>query len=675
MSENSALADNLFSGFINWLYASGEISVPSTFHERCEAIRNMMDNDTSGVVNSLINYAVQSASEAKYRIECSESTLQKLLNTWLQEINLDVKGIPTGLTALSKEYFKERWAGSSFCALRVTGWDKITVEGVTIEVPTVMWYANGSSLYVKRQKKYKLGSDKYYLDREMEEELIINRNEYTTIQKPFNRWFDQYATPYLIKNGVYKNWRALNILQGKSDEAVSKALPYLFLMIKGLPELFLQADISYTDPELKEMVDNFKTEVEKYRNEKGKIPAHGIPFDQKYEHLIPDLSKIVSEELFRQGYRAILSGLGFIDVIQGISSTRKESVLNPKPFLAEVNDGVDGFKMMLLDIIYQIIDRNKESHREMFSDKGQILVVNSPLKINVEQILDAIRSGFDRGVISIESYMSTLGFDFEIEKEKRQKELSEGYEDLFYPHLIQNREDVPDRFTPTKPRTQKQENLEDEGKNPKTPESKNFKSAAEEVEEAKIEEKGNHYRVRQVDPSEFEEDSFRTIWISQDLGIKAVIGRRKGETTTTIQSLLFVKEKWTVEKIRQWIKEHSDRFHAYAEIAEANITEDLVVAPYKDNSELPPAVKKYPSGAQTSFRETFNEVYNKTHDESKAFPIAWNSLKRWMKKHGYAFKDGKWSKKSEEEKTSAEIKEKQNKLLDKLLKENENENI
>ena len=115
---DSGLGNGIFQAFIDWLYSSGDISVPSDYHQRCSKVQEMLDNDISGTINSVLDYAVNSASEAKYRIECSETTLQKLLNLWLEKINLEIKGIPTGLQALSKEYFKERWEGSSFCILR-----------------------------------------------------------------------------------------------------------------------------------------------------------------------------------------------------------------------------------------------------------------------------------------------------------------------------------------------------------------------------------------------------------------------------------------------------------------------------------------------------------------------------------------------------------------------------
>ena len=85
----------------------------------------------------------------------------------------------------------------------------------------------------------------------------------------------------------------MKTLQDKSDEVISKILPYLFLIQKGTENLFLQGDVNYSDTELKELTENFKQEVTKYRNQKGKIPTNAIPFDTKYEHLIPDLTNVL----------------------------------------------------------------------------------------------------------------------------------------------------------------------------------------------------------------------------------------------------------------------------------------------------------------------------------------------------------------------------------------------
>lgn len=56
--------------------------------------------------------------------------------------------------------------------------------------------------------------------------------------------------------------------------------------------------------------------------------------------------------------------------------------------------------------------------------------------------------------------------------------------------------------------------------------------------------------------SEFQEGSLRTITLSEEEGIKAVIGKPKGQDTTEVQSYLFDKTKWTLEKAKAWFKEH-----------------------------------------------------------------------------------------------------------------------
>ena len=471
------LADGLFQAFLNWLYSSGEITVPSDFHLQCTAINEMLNNDISGVINTVLEYSISSASNTQYRIECENNSIEELLNLWLEKINLNIKNIPTGLQELSKEYFRERWTGSSLCSLRIKGWEKISTDGNEIEIPTVMWYVNGSSIYVKREneKNYKLGSDKYYLDEHYKEE-IPQKNEEMTIQKPYDRWFTKYPTPYLIKRGVYKNWLAMKVLQDKSDEVISKILPYLFVIKRGSAELARQ-NINIEDEDLKTIVENLKTELEKYKFQKAKTPTTGQTYDTEFEHLIPDLRNIVSEELYRHGFRSILAGLGMIELIPVTGQSRQQSMLNPKLLIEEVNNGVNGFKSMLMEVIRLTIERNRKAHRKLFSKNNKIIIVNSPLKINTEQILDALRSGYDRGPMSIRSYQEVLGLDPQTEKERRQKELNEGLEDLFYPHLIQNREDVPDRLIPSKPKNEKNE---DQNKKKGTPETKTKTAELEE---------------------------------------------------------------------------------------------------------------------------------------------------------------------------------------------------
>jgi len=446
----------LFDQFINYLYSTGEISIPSDFHSRCGKVNTMFDNDVSGIVSTITDYSINSASEAILKVECSDETLEKLFNIWLTRINLNVNGVPTGLMELAKEYYKERWSGSSLCLMRVSNWEKITSGNTTIKVPTLLYFVNGSSVYIKRknEKNYKIGTDEYYLDINHKVRIPKNKDEEIIIQKPFSRWFTKYPSPYVVKKGILKNWMAIEILASKGDEVISKVLPYLFEITKGTEAAFLQKDVDYSDPELKKLVDNFKQAMNRYKNEKGKVPATAIPFDQKYKHLIPDLLPILREELYRQGYRTILSGLGFIDLLE-ITPSRQESRINPKPFVTEVNAGVADFKSMLMDVVRLIISQNKIDHRKLFSDNKSLKIVNSPLKINVQLILDSIRSGYVYGAVSVETYQESLGIDPEQELERMKKEWAGGLRELFYPHIIQNTERDPDAIN-TPPMTKKQ---------------------------------------------------------------------------------------------------------------------------------------------------------------------------------------------------------------------------
>ena len=403
MNNNSGMPNGLFNAFLDWLYSSGNIVVPSEFHDRCSSIKKMLDNDVTGIINTVIDYSINSASDSKFSVESDNPALEELLDLWLKQININLNGIPTGLNELAKEYYKERWQGSSLCLLRAKDWKTITIGENKIEVPMTLWFVNGASVYVKRENElqYKLGTDKYSLSETMKDFINNTKNENYIVQKPYDRWFTKEATPYLVRKGVLKNFLAIETIQEKADEVISKVLPYLFVIEKGTQEMY-NKDVTYSDKELGTLVEVIKEQFEKFRNEKG-LPANAVPFDQKYSHLIPDMAPMLKEELYNQGYRALLAGLGFIDVIQGISNTRKESVLNPKPFIAEVNAGVDGFKSILMDLVKLIIERNKDSHRKLFSDNNTMMIVSSPLRINVEVLLEMIRSAYDRGPISIQS--------------------------------------------------------------------------------------------------------------------------------------------------------------------------------------------------------------------------------------------------------------------------------
>jgi hypothetical protein len=458
----------LYQQFINFLYSSGAIEVKKDFHEQCNQINKMIANDVSGVVSTVTDYSINSASEAKFKIECSDNTTEELLNLWLQEININIDGIPTGLQELAKEYYKERWAGSSLCLMKIGVWKKISIGTNSITVPTVMWFVNGASVYVKRVNpdSFKLGTDTFYFDDAFEKE-IKNSKEDILVNKPFSRCFEQYPSPYLVKKGVLQNWLAVEKLSSKSNQVIQKFIPYLFELEKGDKDAFLKELSDCDDPAVLEAVTNFKTAMERYENEGAKTPIAAHTFDQKFTHLIPDLTKILNEELYKQSYRALLAGLGFMTVVQGVGDTRKEETITPKPFIAEVNAGVTDFKAMLMDVVRLIIDKNKIDHRKLFSENKELQITNSPIKINVQNLIDAYRSAFVYGAIGYTTYQEVLDINPEQELERAIKERKEGLRDIYYPHMIQNNEKDTDTNVSPVPTTKKQvEKTEEKTKKP-----------------------------------------------------------------------------------------------------------------------------------------------------------------------------------------------------------------
>jgi len=100
-----------------------------------------------------------------------------------------------------------------------------------------------------------------------------------------------------------------------------------------------------------------------------------------------------------------------------------------------------------------------------------------------------------------------------------------------------------------------------------------------------------HIRVR--DPADFQDGTFRTIDIDKAKGIKAVIGKLKGETSTTVQKYIFDKSKgWTMQSAQAWVKEHEKDFAKfYGEIMIEDLMEELELeienAPALDLTDIP----------------------------------------------------------------------------------------
>lgn len=360
MSDNNNLnLDFLLSSMLN------RITVPTSFHGRASAVHEMLEDDVSGIVDTLTDFSVQSA-DVDWSIETGNDQFTQKLKNWLDNINRGYNGrIPRGISALAQEYFKERWKGSSFPILKIVEWQNW--EG--IKVPSKMFFVDGGSVHSKlidnnSTTKKLIGYD-YYLGSDMKEKL----DKGVIITNPYGRLFDEYPNPYLIKRGVYHNWKIIESLKNKETDILEQVIPYLLLIKKGFKGTTIDESKSYTNEELKVVVQQFRELMQEIKtNSVGdkavKSPTRATNFDEELTHLIPDLEAIFKPSLFTVAERNILSGMGFVDIAEAISSSRRESILNPKAFIQEVKKGVKDFKTSILtELIYQIIDQNKTAHK------------------------------------------------------------------------------------------------------------------------------------------------------------------------------------------------------------------------------------------------------------------------------------------------------------------------
>jgi hypothetical protein len=95
------------------------------------------------------------------------------------------------------------------------------------------------------------------------------------------------------------------------------------------------------------------------------------------------------------------------------------------------------------------------------------------------------------------------------------------------------------------------------------PTKDNNKESPEIGQKPEPETEGNYIIIRVKDPDYFDSESFRTIDISQEQGIKATIGCKKGEYKdgkcqigTEVQRYLFDKEKWTLSEAEAWVEKN-----------------------------------------------------------------------------------------------------------------------
>lgn len=643
------------------------IIIPSDFGGQCTVIKQMLKDDITGLTDVLTDFAVQSA-KVDFSIEANNDKLNDIFKKWLDTVNIEVGAVPIGIKAIAEEYFKERWKASSFCVLKIAKWEKM--DGSDLILPTKMFIVDGSSIRAQEvdeaDENLKLGSYKYYIGNNEENKYLIKSDSSVT-NRPYSRWFDKYPTPYLIKRGIYHNYKIIESLKTRQTEILDQIIPYLLLIKKGTEGLATSGTKVYSNPELQEVIGQMQELMDdmkatNYGDKNVKSPIRATNFDEDIKHLIPDVGTMFKTELFEQAERNILSGLGFVDIVQGVSSTRREATLNPKAFIQEINSGVESFKEMLTQLLVLIKIQN-ESHIKYNSTN--LYVCSSPIKgFMTDEFKDKLRLLYTHGGISKRTYTELVGeVDYDTEKFRRERESKSGDEYIMYPPITQNMEDKgidvrgdnPDEDNesiPVDKQTDKEKYNYSSTEDEVTP-YELINSFDEEIilEEGKVNTKvrttEQYLRYRQIEPNKFEKDSFRVIVISPSKKIKAIVGKLIGEKTTTIQSYLFLKKKWSNAEAKNWLNENAEEFNATVNKF------DLVTSPYTTLTSLPDYVKKWSIEKQQAWRQIWNQAFrymlgksgNIKVAETYAFRTANARIKMVKSNEGFFEKLGNYFKK------------------------------
>ena len=120
-------------------------------------------------------------------------------------------------------------------------------------------------------------------------------------------------------------------------------------------------------------------------------------------------------------------------------------------------------------------------------------------------------------------------------------------------------------------------------------------------------------------------------------GVSAILGFKDGESE--IQALRFLKDKFTAQEARDWLRDHD---MVPLEFVAATEKRDLW---FSRNSQLPDQVLNLPEEAKTAWRHAANKAAETYSDEGRICAMAWSGLR----KAGWVRKAGQWSKQESHE--------------------------
>lgn len=580
--------------FLNTLLSmlSRKVHVPGDFPSQVREVKRMQKDDVSGLVDSLTDFSVHSAS-VDFKISTDNENFTAILNEWLETINEEYLGkIPAGIGELAKEYLKERWKYSSFPILKIAEFKEI--DGIL--VPNKMFFVDGGSVWAKdkdaSRENLDLFSYDYYLGKNNPEKL----GEGVIITKPFNRWFEKFPTPFLVKRGVLHNWKIIEALKNKETEILEQIIPYMLLIQKGTEALALNRIKQYTNDDLQKVINDMKDTYEDMKqrdidDKEVKTFIRASQFDEVIKHLIPDLSTIFNKDLFVQAERNILTGLGFVDIVEATSTSRRESILNPKGFIEEVKAGVEDFKNHILKPLITIIKQKNEKNRK-YTKNTTFYITNSPVKsFMTDDFKRRVHNLWTAGRLSDQTAIELIAeVDFNTEVFRKKKETKDGMEHVFYPPVTKNDEEKGIDF---KEETPKDENS-NSGETSETNEHKHTYTVNEEGDGETSEVNGHKHEI-----------------------IDFEVQDTDGHTHQLME------ESKTCDKKKKEKKKKAPEY-----------SDDLEGAPYKTIKDLPKQVSNNMSAdLQRTFLTVFNRAYEQYQNDTRAFRIAWSVIRRIGRKN------------------------------------------
>lgn len=604
---------NLFFQQLSILLAGGDmcIDVPSDYHSQVKFIKNeMLRDDRSGIVATIIEFMVATAT-VDFTCHTGNQSLNKILDEWKEDINSEfIQQVPSGVRALANQYFRERWT-NSITALNIS-WKEDSKTGLIL--PDKMWFVDGSQLYAEGEGRT-LGGYTYWIgkpENEDSKELPL-ANTTVLIRKSNSFWYDKYPVPYLIKRGTAYHWKVKKTLVEKQFDVLKSMLPYLLLARKGTENLFLGGqDVS--QPELDELLGKLQqltSDAKTKMGPKGLVGA--FPFDTQIEHLLPDLQKIFNEQIIAPTDRNLLASLGLIEIIEGISTSRRDAILNPKPLVEEIKSGVRDFQDILVDVLKMIKQKNIDEHPKYFTN-AKMKVTASTIKAFVTNDMRVmIRSWYDRGLVSKPQALdATTDLDFQVQVDDRIEEENNNIDDIMLP--------PPIMWSPE---------LDGVGDEPENPE--------EIVENPETKTSQPDIKADISDLVCPECDGIIDLEANAHLKNKKVIECPNCHAVNDYSEQYSRMHK--DEKKKKKRKPYKYTWASVEDEIDATIEEmEYFQAPYNKNEALPESVKVLPQGAQTIWRKTFNSVYEQNSDmpkeerEQMAIRVAWSQVKKSYKK-------------------------------------------